>query len=229
MKLNFTRLFLLCATSWCICSAHSQTTQFFSNNAGSLISEIIPTKYITLNAATTGKVVNLSWTTAGSNTAGYFEVERSTDRQNFKTVAIVLDGFEDAQHNKRYQFRENTSEMKEKQIIYYRLKQVNLKGQVSYSVILASRNEAEAGTKMQVTPNPFSADFTIGFKVNGNANSEIRIVNIYGQTVYSKQLTVFKGFNNIQIVGLSKFVPGIYMAELVIDGNIIETKKLIKQ
>ena len=228
MKLNFTRFLLLFATSCCICHAHSQQTQFFSNNSGSLVSAICSDKYISFSVATVGNKVDLCWTIAAATNDCYFEVERSSDRQNFKTVAIVLDGFADAQNNKRYQFRENPSEMKEKQIIYYRLKQINVDGKTSYSVILATRNETGTGNKMLVSPNPFSGDFTIGFNANANAVSEIRLVNTIGQTVYSKQVTVLKGYNNIQVAGLDKFVPGIYMAELVVDGKIVETKRMVK-
>lgn len=188
----------------------------------------LPVKYISFDAVAAGKTVNLAWITSEEMNNGHFEVERSFDRSNFKSIAIVLDGIAGADNNKTYRYKDNATEIKEKAVIYYRLKQVDLDGKISYSVILAVRFANESGHLLQVSPNPFVKELTVRFNANTDGASEIRIINMFGQTVHSKKTTVTKGLNNIQVSDMDKLAPGIYAAQLVMDGVVVESQKIVK-
>lgn len=92
--------------------------------------------YQTIQVRTTEKSVILDWNTASENNSGHFEVERATSQGDFKTVAIVLDGFSTEGTGKRYAFKEDINHVNNNQVAYYRLKQVDGNGTVSYSTVV---------------------------------------------------------------------------------------------
>ncbi len=105
-----------------------------SNN--NIISQPTSVVYESLVATATNKLVIVNWKTASEFNNNHFEVEKSTDMKNFKTVAVVLDGFKTAGSGKRYAFKEEAKTTKVGQVTYYRLKQFDDYGKVAYSEII---------------------------------------------------------------------------------------------
>ncbi|MEO8771467.1 MAG: T9SS type A sorting domain-containing protein [Ferruginibacter sp.] len=188
----------------------------------------LPVKYLSFDAVAASKSVNLKWVTAWEMNNSHFEVERSFDRTNFKTIAIVLDGLIAADNSRSYQCKDNAAEIQVKSIIYYRLKQIDLDGNVSYSIILAVRFETKTDAIMQLSPNPFANDITVRFSSTVDGSSEIRIMNVFGQTVLTKSTSIEKGYNNIRVSDMTRLAKGVYVAQLLIDGVVIESQKIIK-
>jgi hypothetical protein len=100
--------------------------------------------YQSLVATTTNTLVVLNWTTVSELNNNYFEVEKSTDMKNFKTVAVVLDGFSTEGSGKRYAFKEQAKSAKQGQVTYYRLKQFDGFGNSTYSDIMKIENSNAA-------------------------------------------------------------------------------------
>jgi hypothetical protein len=92
--------------------------------------------YGSVNARTTEKSVIIDWKTLSEVNNNHFEVERSTDKVNFKTVAIVLDGFEGEGTGKIYSFKESISVLENAKVTYYRLKQIDAEGNSTYSALI---------------------------------------------------------------------------------------------
>lgn len=95
--------------------------------------------YQSVAVKTAGESIILSWTSAADLNNSHFEVERSSDKLNFKTVAIVLDGFEIEGDAKSYMFKEGISVLKDIQTAYYRLKLINNDGTYSYSDLIVAQ------------------------------------------------------------------------------------------
>lgn len=92
--------------------------------------------YQSIIVTKTDKSVMLDWNTASEFMNSYFEVERSTNAVDFKTVALVLDGFSTEGTGKKYAFKEDASVIKTGKAVYYRLKQFDDYGNVSYSMVV---------------------------------------------------------------------------------------------
>lgn len=189
----------------------------------------LPVKYLSFDAALANKGINLKWVTSQEINHDHFEIERSFNRNDFKAIAIVLDGMTDGNNNKTYQYKDNAKELEGKQVVYYRLKQIDIDGKFTYSTVVAVRLANEVGVTMSVSPNPFTKEVKVNFETSENAVSEIRIINMFGQVILSYKSAVSKGYNSIQVGGLDKLVPGIYVAQMLVDGKIIEAQKLIKK
>lgn len=91
---------------------------------------------LTVTARMTDRSVLLDWNTVTEANGGHFEVERSSDMTHFKTVALVLDGFATEGTGKRYAFKEDAKVVTNNQSAYYRLKQFDAFGNISYSEIV---------------------------------------------------------------------------------------------
>lgn len=92
--------------------------------------------YTSLTASANDKTIVINWKTASEVGSDFFEVERSVDMQNFKTVALVLDGFAAEGTGKTYGFKEAAGLVKNGKAVYYRLKQIDKDGTVNYSPVM---------------------------------------------------------------------------------------------
>lgn len=191
---------------------------------------ILPVKYINFDATVSDKSVLLNWVTTLEINNDHFEVQRSFDANNFKTIGLVMDPLEVAGDKRTYKFKDNSSELKGQQFAYYRLKQIDRDGKFSYSTVLAVRflSLQTENVKMTVSPNPFAEKLTVRFDAAASGIAEMRIMNLAGQSVMTKQTTMLKGYNNLLVENLSKLAPGVYIVQLLMNGTIIENQKIVK-
>lgn len=190
---------------------------------------LLPVTYLSFNAVVVdNKSVDLKWVTAQEVNHSHFEVERSFEINSFHTIGLVLDGTNINGTDKSYQLIDKSTELQGRSIVYYRLKQFDIDGRVTYSKVLAVRLQAKAGVIMQVSPNPFAENLYVRFNASEKGLAQISIINATGQTVLSKQTTISKGYNNVQVDGLSKLNTGFYVARLTMNGVIIDNQKIIK-
>jgi hypothetical protein len=187
---------------------------------------VLPVKFYSFSATAAEKVISLSWITEKEIDNDHYDVERSFDAKDFVSIGLVLDGFENGS-KKNYAFRDNSPLLQDKTIVYYRLKQVDLNGKYAYSNVIAVRLKSTE-VEMTVSPNPFSETITARFNSDVKTTAEIRITNITGQTVQAKTTVVSKGYNNIQIDKLNSLPAGTYIANLIVNGKVAGTQKIIK-
>lgn len=189
---------------------------------------LLPVQYLSFDALVNAETVLLKWATGYELNNSHFEVERSFDMNSYNTAGLVLDGFTTNGSGKSYQFKDNSAQLKGRSMVYYRLKQVDIDGKATYSKVLAVRLQAKSDVAMQVSPNPFTEDVTIRFTATENGTAQMRITNLAGQTMLSKQSTITKGYNNIKMESLSGLAAGMYMVQLTLNGTLINNQKLIK-
>jgi hypothetical protein len=187
----------------------------------------LPVQYLSFDAVVNDKTISLKWLTTQEVNNSHFEVERSFDMNSFNTVGMVLDGFVSGA-NKSYQYKDNSIELHGRSIVYYRLKQYDIDGKFTYSKVIAVKLQAKEGVVMQVSPNPFVGQVNIRYSSTESGMAQIRIMNMEGQTMLSKQATISKGYNNIQVADLQRLATGMYVAQLSMNGVVIDHQKLIK-
>lgn len=116
------------------------TSFSLTTNAQSAINSVEPvTTFNNLKVEASNKKVNIDWLSKDGGTSSFYEVERTFNACDYKTVGLVLDGFETADAKKTYKFRDNSNELTGHNIAYYRLKLVNNDGTFSYSSLLEVR------------------------------------------------------------------------------------------
>jgi hypothetical protein len=209
------------------------TDRFHSIYFGDLTGRfsVLPVTYESFNAAlSNNNSVSLSWTTSAEVTNDHFEVERSFDDANFSTAAFVLGAQSVNKGVDQYSFTDNDKRISTHNIIYYRLKQVDVNGNFTYSVVKTVRvsNMSDQKISVQVMPNPYMDKLNVNFTSNNSGKAEIRMISVSGTVVKKIESTISKGFNNVQLQDLSSQLPGMYVVNIVVNGESIGTQKIIK-
>ncbi len=169
----------------------------------------------------------LSWNTGSEQNNKGFEIERSSNGQDFRKIGFVaskaLDG--NSTTALSYTFEDtkpNTG------INYYRLKQTDKDGKFAYSNIVAlATNSATELTFGQLYPNPVSADYIRMVVISPNAeNLNFRIVDINGRTLNNRNVQLQQGLNNIEW-NVGNLSGGAYFIQA--PGSGIKPQMFIKQ
>ena len=103
---------VLLATSFSAITVSALSPVTVENRISVIPEPVNSVVYQSIIATVTDKSVILDWNTVSEIRNNYFEVERSSDMSDFKTVALVLDGFVTEGTGKRYAFKEAVSVIK---------------------------------------------------------------------------------------------------------------------
>ncbi|MDH7514750.1 MAG: hypothetical protein QHI48_02585 [Bacteroidota bacterium] len=126
-----------------------------------MIDELVPIELVSFNALFKNGNVRLTWKTATESNNYGFEIERSSDRENWQVVGFV-EGAGTVNTPRTYVFvdQENLVGL---DVVYYRLRQVDRDGYFDYSPIVSVSLSQDAFLAMRCFPNPFNPMTTISF------------------------------------------------------------------
>ncbi len=182
--------------------------QFTSLTGGGLAytvgsnSVILPVDLLSFDAkARSNNTVEVVWTTASEINSDRFEIERSSDGENWKYIGQVpAAGNSNREIDYSYFDTEPLSG-----ISYYRLVQVDLNGDVDVSETRMVRfDEMLAEEMILVYPNPSSGSFTVEMIVLENNQGKLLLVNPLGQTIRNWSFGATElGHQSINVEGLS--------------------------
>ena len=208
------------------------TDRFHSIYFGDLIGgySVLAVKCQNFNAMWKNDAVNLNWTMSSDVTNSHFEIERSFDQTNFSKTGIVLGSQSVNKGAYQFAFTDKDKEISNHNIIYYRLKQVDNNGNYDYSVVKTVRisNNNNQKIAVQVMPNPYMDKLNVNFESQTSGKAEIRMISASGTLVKISAANINKGFNNLQLQDLSNQLPGMYVVNIVVNGQSIGSQKIIK-
>lgn len=170
--------------------------------------------------------VDLTWVTEMEMNNAYYSVERSQDGKHFTAIGMVL-GSMNSSVRKTYEYKDDLEGVDKTQTIYYRVKQSDVDGRSSYSPI-RSVKLLQKQNLIQVNPNPFIDNITVKFMSEVTGKLNIKVVNINGQMIINRTSMVNKGFNSNIINNLGALPKGAYFVQVIINDEISEQTKLIK-
>jgi hypothetical protein len=192
---------------------------------GSASSAPLPVELINFTAtAINSEYIHLDWATALEINNDGFELQRSTDAQNWTNIAWI-NGNDNSTTTKFYSH--NDMQVAQNITYYYRLKQIDNDGQFEYSNIV---NATLTGSNssfnvLEFVPNP-TVDMTT-LLISSGVSQDIKVViyNSIGQEVQTGNHTLNIGMNQIKF-DVNLLAAGTYMAT-VTSGNEIRTKRLV--
>ena len=158
-------------------------TQYAAQGAGfyKLQSDyFVPVELISFTAKASNNNVTLLWTTATELNNQGFDVEVSTDNQNFEKIGFVP-GFGTTTDAKNYSYLINDFAAGTQ---YYRLKQIDYDGTFKYTNAVEVEGLAPAEfTLSQNYPNPFNPSTSIKFTLPVASNVSLKLFNLLGEEV----------------------------------------------
>lgn len=129
----------------------------------------------------------LNWATATEKNSSHFEVERSFDGANFRTIGSVKSNGNSATV-RNYGFNDEAAFINNEPVAYYRLKMVDRDGSYEYSNIvrIANIEEEVVVSDVKVFPNPFNNDLYVDYKAASNETVELR--DLSGRVIFTQTL-----------------------------------------
>lgn len=167
--------------------------------------------------------VTLQWKVENNETTNQFEVERSYDGIEFKTIALVFtsekNGIED------YMFYETINSFDK---VMYRLKMIDKRNNVSYSRILVFQTRFTTNNNnIRVIGNPVNDKLTFNYLANTSQIIDVRIYDMSGRIMMSNKTRSLEGNNIISFPLASTLKANMYLVE-VNNGAEIQTAKFVK-
>ncbi len=166
----------------------------------------------------------VDWSTSMEINCDKFVVQRSYDGTVFTDVQAVAG-------NATTNLVHNYSEIDDLNsftgsIVYYRLQQLDIDGKenLSYVIPLKFKNEGNLTT---VAPNPFSDFININTQWDKPEVVTVKIFDLQGKQLLSKQKQLNKGNNNIRVDNLSNLPVATYYLQLISPSQKI-VKKITK-
>lgn len=141
----------------------------------------LPVELIAFSAAVSGSSVLLEWSTATETNNLGFGVERSTDGYSFTELAFIQGAGTTTEINEyTYEDLNLTPGL-----YYYRLKQIDFDGTISYSELIQAEVSTLPGdfTLDQNFPNPFNPVTRIRFSSVSGEAANLSVYNSLGQLV----------------------------------------------
>ena len=164
----------------------------------------------------------LQWENNTNASANGFEIERSTDGNNFTTIHTLeaTNGNKGSYHYLDAAFVSNN-------LVYYRIKEQLNTGGFQYSLVQTIRS-IKTISKLTISPNPVKEKMILSIQSTSNNIATVTILNSLGQTCISQQAQLKEGDNAVSIYQLVSLAKGIYVVKVQVKGNL-ESKVFIKE
>ncbi|HEY0031180.1 MAG TPA: T9SS type A sorting domain-containing protein, partial [Bacteroidia bacterium] len=197
----------------------------YSITAGSII--VLPIELLSFDVNAVGnKSVDLSWATASEKNNDYFTVERSQNGTSFELVEVV-----DGAGNSTALLNYASKDVKPLAgTTYYRLKQTDYDGRISYSSIKEVTIDMNADLNFTIYPNPSGENDNpyLAFSGNSDETVTISIYDVTGKMMSQKSVRLDQAGNSA-IELKQTFVSGIYFVNASsASGKSINQKLIIK-
>ena len=185
---------------------------------------VLPVNLISFQGNVNAKnKVSLQWKIGNNKTVDQFEVQRTYDGREFKTIGIVF-GSEKIDIED-YMFYETISSFDK---VMYRLKMIDKDGDIGYSKTLVFQNKATTNNSIKIFNNPVIDQLTFNYTVLISQIIDIKVYDMSGRLMMTNKVKGFEGNNMISLPLTSTFKPSMYLLE-VRNGADIQTAKFVKQ
>jgi hypothetical protein len=187
----------------------------------------LPVTLSFFQAEKSGSDVVLTWETASEQNNKGFGVEVSLDGESFRGLGFVSSKSANSQSQQRYSFRD--SESGKHGTRYYRLRQTDLDGTVSYSATRAVAFAEVLGTSVSVFPNPFDLNVEVVIMSEVRQQARLVLTDLLGRVVYSQELTLEAGANRKALALDDRYSTGLYHLTTYVGERSYRTKLVKKQ
>ena len=175
------------------------------------LSASLPVTLLQFVASLKNDQVQLQWSTTNEVNNKQFIVERSIDRIHFNDI-ITLPGIGNSTRINTYQAIDAHPE---KGVNYYRLKQMDVDGKISYSEIVVVNVNAFNAYQLKVYPNPVENNFRLQVNLPPGKFNAI-VYNVAGKKMMTANGTTYDISQQIN-QQVNKLKPGLY--SLVLSGK----------
>lgn len=185
----------------------------------------LPIHLSSFDARISRSYISLVWTTSYERLNKGFNVQKSLDGNNFKTVGYV-EGKGTSTSTVEYTY--DDKEIKGGQVYYYRLEQVDYDGTSSFSKIIAMKAEGISISHGALYPNPSHAGYVHFSTISESSETlNISVFDQFGRLVQKDSVDLESGYNDSGF-DASRLSAGIYTVQIGDGVNAYFQKLVIK-
>ncbi len=193
----------------------------------------LPVSLISLNAhRPNSSMVSLSWETASEQNNKGFEVQRSDNNtfNQFQSISFVPSKASNGNSTTplSYQLSDTNSSVNE---TFYRLAEVNLDGNRTYSDIVAVKGVSfsiDETPVLLVIPNPsYGSMLTIRYKLIQQGNVVLKITDLSGKILQNVSISGQSAGKHNYLFNNLGLLSGFYIATLELNGQTIANEKFV--
>lgn len=166
-------------------------------------------------------LIQLGWSTYSEINIEHFDIERSTDGNNFRQIGKINTSSGQLNSNANYTYLDITAQ---RGANYYRLAMIDNNGNYTYSKTIMVNVDIKGISVMIVYPNPFSKRVQIRVNSDKSEKVAINIINSNGVLMSRQDAQTQVGDNNININKVDDLPGGIYYIEVVSSTRSLKTK-----
>ena len=197
------------------------------DDAELIVNDALPVEFSYVNARSQDcENVDVIWQTQTEiNSKGFF-IERSVGSvDRFEDMGFV-ESKGDSNKEQTYTFEDNINDLSGNSNLYYRIKQVDIDGRVSFSEMVVIRLDCEdQAVRFNVRPNPAFNDLYVDVDGSLDVASKIVILNSLSQTIAT--LPINKT-DSRTLIDVTKYIAGMYYIRILNNNNeVIFTEKVI--
>ena len=181
---------------------------------------------VNFKATLNGSVSMLDWRVVNNLKVRYFEVERSFDGVNFKSIALIK-RTEPAVDDADYEYSDDLADIAFEHI-YYRIKIVT-GNSVKYSNVVTIMVRPVLKTKVTIFPNPVRDVAKLHVMASGNSTLRADVYDAAGKLIKSNSTMVRRGSNIVTLGDFHRQPDGIYFVSIFIDDELIRQKILVSR
>jgi len=182
---------------------------------------VLPLIVNQFNGSYSDGIIQLGWGTYSEINIDHFDIERSTDGNNFRQIGKINAASGQLNSNANYNYLDITAQ---RGINYYRLAMVDNNGNYTYSKTIMVNVDIKGISVMIVYPNPFSKRVQIRVNADKAEKVVINIINNNGVLMSRQDAQTQVGDNNININKVDALPGGIYYIEVVSSTRSLKTK-----
>ena len=167
----------------------------------------LPVTLISFTGKNNGISNQLSWKVNNEQNLNYYELQRSTDGQNFKDISQIK-----AAGNNSYTYNDPIAAAVSS-LYYYRLKSVDKDGRFTYSAVIKIRTDHNGFAV--VNPNPFKDKLVVNVESLIQDKATFIITDISGRQLYKENKLLSPGTNVVEINETGRLSKGTYLLTII--------------
>jgi len=187
-------------------------------------SSILPVTLLQFTANEKNSDILLQWSSINERNNKNYELQRSFNGKDFTTIATIDAATANSSSPNYYAYTDEN--IKAVEVIWYRLQQNDKNGMFTYSPVIRINRKSKSSFAVS-SNNPFQQQLHVQLQSTAARQVSVSLININGQIVATKQLTIPTGISTTSIETAS-LPSGTYLLR-VTAGNDINITQLIKQ